>query len=157
MAVHNPDAFVVVVDTGQYAGNFEREMVAFMTGQVGECQVGQAEAADAREDLQNLDWLDSHTVQVADDNQCERPASIWRTPAHLLPEGARPYEYNSVAYFVDEAPPRAVLDELIQRAKDFCAEHGIVFLGTRLLKAEYREVVVREVCGHVEVEASAQA
>jgi len=29
-----------IIDTDQYAGNFEREMCAYLTGTVGECGVG---------------------------------------------------------------------------------------------------------------------
>ncbi len=151
MAVLKPNAFVVAVDTNRYAGNFEREMVAFMTGQIGECGVGDAEADEAKEALKNLDWFEEHTVQVADDNACERPASIWPTPERLLDAPASRPMYNSVAYFVDEVPPREVLAELTTRAQDYCTENGIEYRGLRLLKAQYREVVIQEVSGHVEL------
>lgn len=36
--------WIFVVDTEQYAGNFERGMCAFMTGMLGECGVGSEEA-----------------------------------------------------------------------------------------------------------------
>lgn len=29
-----------IIDTNSYAGNFEREMCAYLTGQVGDCGVG---------------------------------------------------------------------------------------------------------------------
>ena len=37
-------AWIFVIDTDKYAGNFEREMCAFMTGIIGECGIGVEEA-----------------------------------------------------------------------------------------------------------------
>jgi len=33
-----------IIDTNEYAGNFEREMCAYCTGQIGDCGVGEEEA-----------------------------------------------------------------------------------------------------------------
>lgn len=33
-------SYSIVVETDSYAGNFEREMCAFMTGHIGKCEVG---------------------------------------------------------------------------------------------------------------------
>lgn len=38
------DYFLFVIDTDAYAGNFEREMCAYMTGHVGDCAVGDDKA-----------------------------------------------------------------------------------------------------------------
>jgi len=73
--------FIFVIDTEQYAGNFEREMCAYMTGQYGECGVGDDMA---RLFEQETDWpenlFDSITEQVPDEHGCCRPAKIWPTP-----------------------------------------------------------------------------
>jgi hypothetical protein len=42
------ERLLFVVDTDTYAGNFEREMCAYITGQVGECEVGEEIAKAAR-------------------------------------------------------------------------------------------------------------
>ncbi|KKK83825.1 hypothetical protein LCGC14_2789530, partial [marine sediment metagenome] len=34
------DSWIFIIDTDSYAGNFEREMCAYITGRVGECGVG---------------------------------------------------------------------------------------------------------------------
>ncbi len=34
-----PNPYLFVIDTDTYAGNFEREMCAYVTGQIGECEV----------------------------------------------------------------------------------------------------------------------
>lgn len=73
------DRYVLVIDTDAYAGNFERVMVAFMTGQVGECEVGH-QARDAfSAEFQDLNFEDL-VIGQPDEHGCWRPASIWPSP-----------------------------------------------------------------------------
>lgn len=44
----NRTSTIFIVDTGNYSGYFEREMVAFMTGHYGDCEVGSEIAEAAR-------------------------------------------------------------------------------------------------------------
>lgn len=75
------ESWIFVIDTENYAGNFEREMCAYITGVVGECGVGQ-EMADlylketGEEESRFIDVID----QVADEQGCDRPCQIWETP-----------------------------------------------------------------------------
>ena len=39
------NSYTIIIDTDEYSGNFEREMCAYCTGQVGECEVGEEEQA----------------------------------------------------------------------------------------------------------------
>ncbi|KKL82030.1 hypothetical protein LCGC14_1988890, partial [marine sediment metagenome] len=75
--------YIFVIDTDQYAGNFEREMVAFMTGCVGECGVGD-EYAEMYRDRFNIDEDDDrhneYIFSSPDDHGCHRPATTWPTP-----------------------------------------------------------------------------
>lgn len=71
--------FVLVIDTDSYAGNFEREMVAFMTGIVGDCGQGKEEAAAFEKEFPDLDFEDL-VAQEPDEHGCWRPASIWNSP-----------------------------------------------------------------------------
>ena len=86
MSVENVTSVVVAIDTNEYAGNFEREMCAFITGQVGECGVGDRLIAEAHEELaedtfnNTFDWIEENIVQESDDHGCYRPCSIWPTP-----------------------------------------------------------------------------
>lgn len=64
------------IDTNKYSGNFERQMCAFITGRIGECEVGTKE--------QN-EYLKIHSpiknvIRVADDRGCRRPVEIETTP-----------------------------------------------------------------------------
>lgn len=97
MAVENVTSVVVAIDTDQYSGNFEREMCAFVTGQIGECGVGKQFVDGAQEELSEIplntvdgesiktihDWIDCHIAMEMDDRRCERPASIWPTPGRV--------------------------------------------------------------------------
>jgi len=66
-----------IIDTDSYAGNFEREMCAFMTGMIGDCEVGYEYAERFLEDYDHeLDFI----TDKADENGCYRPVQIYPTP-----------------------------------------------------------------------------
>ena len=65
------EGYAFVVETNQYAGNFEREMCAYVTGAVGECGVGKDMI------IKDEITVDFDNIQsVADGNGCYRPASL---------------------------------------------------------------------------------
>lgn len=70
---------IFCVDTDTYAGSFERELCAYMTGIIGECGVGEEARklyeADGHEPLEDL--VDAF---VPDENGCHRPVAIQPTP-----------------------------------------------------------------------------
>jgi len=65
------DSVAFVIDTKQYAGNFEREMCAHVTGRIGECEVGEEyvdkEIADKFENV----------LSVPDEHGCYRPTTCF--------------------------------------------------------------------------------
>ncbi|MBS3089663.1 hypothetical protein J4461_02150 [Candidatus Pacearchaeota archaeon] len=76
-----PDYYLFVIDTDKYAGNFEREMCAYITGQIGECEVGKENAKLARQEIPDVvARLDELIDSVPDENGCHRPVSIFPTP-----------------------------------------------------------------------------
>lgn len=79
-----PD-FIFIVDTHHYAGSFERAMCAYITGQIGECGVGQLQARMAQAELPRrmLTWFEDNVAQRADEHGCDRPCSIWSTPGYF--------------------------------------------------------------------------
>ena len=125
------DLHVLVIDTDQYSGSFEREMVAFMTGQIGDCGVGDEEAATFVKEHPDMDLEDVVSSQV-DEIGCWRPATIWPSP------GDDP-DYNSVACFLNKLPPEPQLLFLVDRAKKYCDQRRdraggtLGFLGARLV------------------------
>ena len=44
-------AYEFIIDTEQYSGNFERELCAYMTGQIGGCEKGLEDAEIARQEI----------------------------------------------------------------------------------------------------------
>jgi len=71
-----------VVDTDKYAGNFERELCAYMTGQVGECGVGEENAKRFEREVdeataERMEWI---VGMAPDDHGCHHPAKIYFMP-----------------------------------------------------------------------------
>lgn len=85
-ANENVAPYVLVVDTEQYAGNFERQMCAYMTGCAGECGVGEKEAEMFIKKYGGAEWNDEESrfaeiiMQIADEHGCARPVNVWPTP-----------------------------------------------------------------------------
>ena len=71
--------YIFVVDTDSYAGDFEREMTAYMTGQVGECGVGGEFREVFAEETGNEHLFDELVIKRPDDHGCFRPCKIWPT------------------------------------------------------------------------------
>lgn len=136
--------WVFVIDTDQYAGNFEREMCAYCTGMIGQCGVGEEmmelfkedfklEANKYDEDNPFMDYID---IWVMNDDGCGRPTSIWRSPSG---DGC-----NSVAIFFEQEPTEELIKIMKERAQSFvkdrpdAKEHRTTnpfkILGFRLLK-----------------------
>lgn len=120
---------MVIIDTDQYAGNFEREMCAFITGHIGDCEVGESEASKAQEEIVNQEWFMNNISSKPDDNGCWRPCKLYMSPNNQ--------HNNSVAIFVDELPTNTVLAEFINRARAYCTEHNITFNGMRFAEPTY--------------------
>ena len=75
--IENIPKFIFVIDTNQYSGNFEREMCAFVTGKVGDCDVGHDFVEDFKRDVVNVSF--DNIMHISDDNDCSRPCSIFPT------------------------------------------------------------------------------
>lgn len=69
----------VIVDTNKYAGNFEREMCAYATGQIGECGVGSEEVV---ENIPHSLWWGIFVDEVCDEG-CYRPVALSPTPGYI--------------------------------------------------------------------------
>jgi len=73
--------YAFVVDTDTYAGSFEREMTAYCTGELGECNIGmKAALVFDKECSQQVELLSDLIAQVPDEHGILRPTSIWPTP-----------------------------------------------------------------------------
>src|ERR1700723_2670348 len=97
-------SYIFVIDTEQYSGKFERELCAWITGQVGECGVGITLAEYVPRHVYEL--FEEALVHRPDDHGCARPCEVWETPGwyndgkgnHFRGEG-KYTAYLSVAIF----------------------------------------------------------
>ena len=98
------NGWAIIIHTDKYAGNFERNMTAFITGQVGDCDVG-------REYIQEWshEMFGDAVLHVPDEHGCYRPTTIWDSGGG----------YNSVAIFFDEEPAEDLIKEIKERAELF--------------------------------------
>jgi len=103
------EGYAFVIDTNSYAGNFEREMTAYLTGVVGECGVGE----ELIEKLP-IDFEDN-VQQVADEHGCYRPTTCWMEP--------KAKQNNSVAIFFYKKPTTEEIEFMKERVKDFDHVH----------------------------------
>jgi hypothetical protein len=71
-----------VIDTDTYAGNFERELCAYITGVVGECGVGQG-IADKLDGNSAVEKIETYIGTEPDEHGCWRPCKIYPTPGWL--------------------------------------------------------------------------
>jgi len=75
-----PDHYLFVIDTDIYAGNFERQMCAYITGQIGECEVGKENAELARQEIPNeVARLEELIESIPDEHGCHRHVSTFPT------------------------------------------------------------------------------
>jgi hypothetical protein len=124
-----------VVDTEDYAGNWERELCAFCTGHVGDCNVGEEgakkfkEASDS-EFIRVVNEIHEKIEFRTDDSGCDRPASIWPTPGwfndgegkhfRVGEDGKVPWPaYLSGAIYFCERPSDDLMDLIKRRAREF--------------------------------------
>ena len=70
--------WIFIIDTEDYAGNFERPLCAYITGRIGECGDGEEEAELYKKETK-LNPFDN-VIDEADEHGCHRPTSIFPTP-----------------------------------------------------------------------------
>lgn len=133
MAIENPTSNLFVIDTGSYAGNFERKMCAFITGQVGDCGVGREIALEQASNIKSLAWFEENVYLAPDESEISYKVTIWPSPMEEQSGNAKRPVYNSVAIFLDVLPPQDVLAEMVERAQLFCQNNRIEYKGYRLL------------------------
>lgn len=111
----------IVVDTDSYAGNFERELCAYVTGQFGECSVGEDAVKLFSEQITHLEWWNKNIVKRSEgrhESPCKRPVTIYWNDKRA--------GYYSVAIYVKKLPPEEVLIEFSERVKEFCNNRDLI-------------------------------
>ena len=124
------DQIIFVIHTNSYSGNFEREMCGYVTGQVGECGVGDDMAELFVEDLgEDAQEAFAEIIGEKMDEGCGRPCKIYETPGRLNDgmgnmfdaiEGAEGWPaYESVAIYFDDMPSDDQIDLMKARAVEY--------------------------------------
>lgn len=150
--------YLFVVDTNQYAGNFEREMAAYMTGKYGDCGVGDREADIFNQEIGiNPDDEDNHPfkniIRVPDgEHGCNRPVTLVATPGLRNngqgvvtkgdPKECKMYPaYYSIGIYFEDIPISEQKEIMMKRAEKFAnyakkynLKQKIDIIGYRLLE-----------------------
>ena len=137
--------YTVVIDTDSYAGNFEREMVAYITGHWDE-YVGEDQAKVFQKEIpKENDWypFDDVCIDVIGEHDgygTRNVAGIDNTGPNGL--------YNSVSFFFEKRPDLELISLIKERAYKFTKEgsiHGrpqtMKIIGFRLLKKTVLTVI----------------
>lgn len=117
--------YQILVKTNSYAGNFEREMCAFMTGAIGECSVG-SEFVD--EEIQER--FEDYISQRSDDHGCWRPVTC---------------DGNNFIIFLEKPLKKSDLEFLNERAKLWEKERPYEYLdkGFKFKSLEQQEITTK--------------
>lgn len=125
------DKYIFVIDTDQYAGNFERDMCAYLTGEIGECEVGEERRDDfineVGEDILNL--MDKIIEQKPDEHGTHRPCYIYPTPGFFNngvggefkdgeEDAAQKHFVKSCLHFANKEKSQVSKDEYLKDAKE---------------------------------------
>jgi hypothetical protein len=119
--------WLLVFDTNQSAGTFARQMCAYVTGVLGQSQVGFAEANEALLDFGEAGSPFAPLMDYVDPD--ENPVVLWRARDT---EG----EYISLALLLAERPPPDLCALAGRRAYTYARRECIGLLGMRLMQQQ---------------------
>lgn len=144
MDIKNDSQYLFIIDTDSYAGNFERELCAYITGVLGECGVGDQEQIEFNKSVSDAlaEQFCEIVEHVADDHGCFRPCAISETPdrgnngygSHGPKSLAFPYAaYESVEIYFNQMPTVEMIQLMKERAQEYCSQEDIKIIGFRFL------------------------
>lgn len=132
MTVENPSCdFILVIDTDQYSGNFERQLTGFCTGH-HDGSHGYLEAAFYSDIYGDTYWRDIIVPQKDDSTGFPRICSIWPTPGRLN---------NGMGFNYDDGDVIAAEDarlRAIQSMKDYNAAR-VAMCERRIAENDFEE------------------
>lgn len=103
--------YAILIKTDSYAGNFEREMCAHLTGHIGECGVG-----DEYIDESIAEKFEDYVSQESDDDGCYRPAALGYDLG---------YSDDDVVIWFNQKPTQEHIDIIKERLGTFDETIGI--------------------------------
>jgi hypothetical protein len=119
--IGNGERWIFVIDTDTYGGGFERELTAYCTGEIGQCEVGDEEAEIYRDAMGIAPALEGgpffeQLEQRADDHGCYRPTYIFPNP-NWVNDGSGNH------YRVEDWDPAKVLEKYKQTRIDYAEQY----------------------------------
>jgi hypothetical protein len=97
--------YAILIKTNSYAGNFEREMCAHVTGHIGECGVG-----DEYVDELLAQKFEDYIGLESEDDDCYRPAALGYDLG---------YSNNDVVIWFNKKPTQELIDTIKERLETF--------------------------------------
>lgn len=130
--------YAILIKTDSYAGNFEREMCAHLTGQIGECGVG-----DNYIDESIADKFEDYVAQEEEDG-CYRPVTLGYDFG---------YSNNDVIIWFNKVPTQELIDIIKERLETFgeaksklgLGEDVIAIKKVKLLTLKRKKTVSEEI------------
>lgn len=116
-----------VVGTNKYAGNFEREMCAYMTGVIGDCEVGKPEA--------NL-YFEKYDSAIEGIRQHPDEHGVYR-PVNIVKDEYG--EFNAFEIHLNNMIHTKDFELMKSRAKEYSDIHNIKITKFRLVKRAFVE------------------
>lgn len=124
--------YVIIVRTDSYAGNFERELCAHLTGIVGDCEVGDDYVDENVESI-----FEGIVKHMPDDNGTRRPVSLGGC------KKTREFTSNDVVIWFDSIPTPEQQAIIKERAETFNQIHVIKYNWNKKIKIE--SIILREI------------
>jgi len=118
--------YLFIVDTNSYAGNFERQMCAYMTGCYGECEVGESESCIFEQEVDDCELKEEldNIITQRSENGCARPVEIC--------SASTGEKYNSFMIFMIVKPSKRLVEFLTLRAEAYGKLHDIKIKRVRI-------------------------
>lgn len=130
--------WIFIIDTDSYAGNFDREMCAYITGQVGMCGVGEDFAKLYQQETGDNDDIFDDYIEYRDFYGSSRPCSIYSSLESLN---------KSVAIYFDKKPENEIINLMKERAHKFAKLKQIfklTIIGFRMVE-ESTEIKIKKI------------
>ena len=147
------EKYLIIIDTSDYAGNFERELCAYVTGLIGESGVGEKQAIIFHKevDVEIGDWFDLNVEFTSNYN----PSSLSSTPGWFNDGFGKHYRndddpeiilntynnnggtltsadqitkypsYQSIEIAFCKEPPYSIIELITERSKKFCLDEKV--------------------------------
>lgn len=113
-----------IIDTNSYAGNFERELCAYVTGHWDNETHGGAQAAEFTEEIGKINPFDDYIGLITNEHGLQTPVSLENTPKELKEPGD--YSMCSIGIHFDKRPTPELIQIMKDRAYKFENE-GLIF------------------------------